>query len=135
VNAVSADGTKIAGYGFNPDGWQEGFVVDISKLWVCHTPPGDPEGARTLGVELEGLADHVAHGDFLGTCEFQASGALSRAVETQKELSFKYRDRISHSLVNEASSAWDLAPLAPAKHDRKVKEEKARGRAKSSDRD
>jgi uncharacterized membrane protein len=132
VNAVSADGTKIAGYGFNPDGWMEGFVVDISKLWVCHTPPGDPEGARTLGVNLEGLADHVAHGDFLGTCEFQASGALSRAVETQQELSLKYRDKFNHSLVNEASSAWDLAPVEPVHKGRGVK---AGGREKKSSRD
>jgi hypothetical protein len=86
VNAVSADGTVVAGFGYNPDNRMEGFVVDMSKLWVCHAPPGQPERARTLGVSLEGVADHVAHGDFLGTCEFLNSGGLSRAADLRKEL-------------------------------------------------
>ncbi|HEX5041267.1 MAG TPA: hypothetical protein VFV75_00065 [Candidatus Polarisedimenticolaceae bacterium] len=128
VNAVSADGKVIAGYGFNPDGWQEGFVVDMSKLWVCHT---SGNSSRTLGIDLDSAADHVAHGDFLGTCEFQASGALSRAVETQKELSFKYRDHFRQSLVNEASSAWDLAPVELTKGKGKGKgQDKARGKGR-----
>jgi len=81
VYDVSADGTVIGGRGFNPDGWYEGFVIDMKKLWVCHAPPGNPENARTLGVSLDTVGDHMAHGDFLGTCEFQNSGGLSRAAE------------------------------------------------------
>ena len=45
-------GTVIGGYGFNPDNVMEGWVVDMKKLWVCHAPPGQPESARTLGIEL-----------------------------------------------------------------------------------
>jgi uncharacterized membrane protein len=132
VNAVSADGKVIAGYGFNPDGWLEGWIVDMSKLWVCHTPGDNPEGARTLGIDLASAADHVAHGDFLGTCEFQQSGAMSRAAETRDELAARYKDRFRVSLVNEASSAWDMAPAKPV---HKGKGEKARGKAKQSARD
>ena len=90
ANAVSSDGHTIAGYGVNPDGRIEGWIVDMSKLWICHTPPGQPENARTLGITIESAADHVAHGDFLGTCEFQDSGALSRAADMRSQLLAKY---------------------------------------------
>jgi len=83
---VNADGTVIAGYGYNPDGWQEGFIVDMKKLWVCHAPSGHPENARTLGVEYGSVGDHLAHGDFLGTCEFLNSGGLSRASSLRSSL-------------------------------------------------
>jgi hypothetical protein len=85
ANAVSADGTIIAGAGGNPDWWTEGFVVDISKMKVCHAPPGNPDNARTLSIGMESVADHVAHGDFLGTCEFRNSGGLSRASEMRSQ--------------------------------------------------
>lgn len=89
ASTISADGTVIAGYGFNPDNRMEGWIVDMKKLWVCHAPPGNPAGARTLGIELDAAADHVAHGDFLGTCEFLNSGGLSRAADTRRELANK----------------------------------------------
>jgi hypothetical protein len=82
---VSADGTVIGGRGINPDGRIEGFVVDMSKLWICHSPSGNPENARTLGVNFHTVGDHVAHGDSLGTCEFVNSGGLSRAVTSLAE--------------------------------------------------
>jgi hypothetical protein len=85
ANAVSADGTIIAGYGSNPDWLQEGWVLDISKMKVCHAPPGNPENARTLSIGIESVADHMAHGDFLGTCEFKNSGGLSRAADLRSE--------------------------------------------------
>jgi hypothetical protein len=84
-NAVSADGMTIGGYGYNPDGKMEGYIVDMHKMWICHMPPGNPENARTLGVEFGSVGDHLAHGDFLGTCEFLNSGGLSRAASQLRE--------------------------------------------------
>jgi len=84
INDVSADGTVLAGAGYDPDFNQQGFVVDMKKLWVCHAPSGQPETARTLGVDLGSVGNHVAHGDFLGTCEFQNSGGLSRVAELRE---------------------------------------------------
>ena len=81
INDVSADGTVMAGKGYNPDGWQEGFVVDLKKVWVCHAPSGNPANARTLGVSFGSVGDHVAHGDFLGTCEFLNSGGRARSTD------------------------------------------------------
>jgi len=93
LNAVSADGRTVAGYGTNttnPDctlayGCQEGFVVDISKVKVCHAPGGDASKARTLTIALESAGDHMGHGDFLGTCEFINSGGNSRMAELRGE--------------------------------------------------
>jgi len=86
VYSVSADGNLLGGAGINPDGDKiEGFIVDISKVWVCHAPPGHPENARTLGVSVDTAGDHLAHGDFLGTCEFLNSGGLSRAAALRQQ--------------------------------------------------
>jgi hypothetical protein len=122
ASTVSADGTVIGGYGFNPDGWLEGWIIDITKLWVCHMPPGNPEGARTLGIELGSAADHVAHGDFLGTCEFMNSGSLSRATATRGDLVKKFQAKIQpQQSFNEASSPMDVPVL-------KVKAVKGKGK-------
>ena len=127
ASAVSADGTVMGGYGIDPDGRIQGWIVDISKLWVCHTPPGHPEDARTLGIDIAGAADHVAHGDFLGTCEFQASGALSRAVESREGMVNKYKAMFKQpSQVTESSSAWELPAL-------KVITKPGKGQAKRGD--
>jgi len=78
LTAVSADGNTVAGHGNNPDGWLEGYVIDISKVKLCHKP-GDP-AERTLGVSWDSIPNHMAHGDVLATCEFLQSGARSRSV-------------------------------------------------------
>jgi len=70
ASTLSADGTIIGGYGANPDRVLEGWIVDLKNVWVCHAPGGDTNKPRTLGVDIASAADHVAHGDFLGTCEF-----------------------------------------------------------------
>ena len=56
-------------------------LVEMSKVKVCHAPGGQPDMERTLSIELNSVADHVGHGDFLGTCEFKNSGGRSRAAE------------------------------------------------------
>jgi hypothetical protein len=107
VHDVSADGTIMAGRGINPDGRVEGFIVDIEKLWVCHAPPGNPAGARTLGINLGAAGDHVAHGDFMGTCEFLESGGLSRATELRDRLNSMYPAVAAEfNLGNQVSSSW-----------------------------
>jgi len=83
---VSADGTVMSGIGYDQDFNQQGIIIDMKKLWVCHAPPGHPENARTLGVEFGSVGNHLAHGDFLGTCEFVNSGGLSRAAELRQRL-------------------------------------------------
>ncbi len=86
--AVSADGKKIGGSGTNPDGWVEGFVVDLSKVKVCHKPESPiwtVENGRTVTIDWEDLKAHLDHGDILSTCEFAGvGGGLSRAMEMRE---------------------------------------------------
>ncbi|HEX6853250.1 MAG TPA: hypothetical protein VF139_17775 [Candidatus Polarisedimenticolaceae bacterium] len=113
ANTVSADGTVVAGYGFNPDNRMEGFIVDMKKLWVCHSPSGNPESARTLGIELGSAADHVAHGDFLGTCEFLNAGGLSRAADMRRELANKAAANAASSTQIDPTTSEIGAPWSP----------------------
>ena len=84
LNDVSADGTVIAGTGFNPDGFQEGFIVDMKQLWVCHVAPGRPP--VTTSVKFKDVGKHLEHGDFLGTCEFLNANGLARASALRARL-------------------------------------------------
>jgi hypothetical protein len=106
LNDVSADGTVLAGAGYDQDFYQQGFIVEMNKLWVCHSPSGRPENARTLGVELGTVGDHVAHGDFLGTCDFVNSGGLSRAVELRER-----RMKNPLATIDPSQIQSDLTPL------------------------
>ncbi len=124
ANAVSADGTVIAGYGYNPDGWMEGFIVDMKKVWICHMPPGHPENQRTLGIEIGSAADHLAHGDFLGTCEFMNSGALSRAADERAARMTEQNASFSTMTPGGASESW--SPWSPAQPKSTIRERGAR---------
>jgi len=78
LTTVSSDGNTVAGHGTNPDGWLEGFVIDISKVKLCHK--GGTNAQRTLAVSWDSIGNHLDHGDELATCEFLQSGARSRSV-------------------------------------------------------
>lgn len=38
------------------------------KVTICHIPPGNPAKAKTIMVDPDSVADHLAHGDYLGPC-------------------------------------------------------------------
>jgi hypothetical protein len=56
------------------------IVLDLSTVAVCHDNPAMPGEPRTLTVSWNSALNHVAHGDFLGTCE-AAGGGFSRAAD------------------------------------------------------
>lgn len=42
------------------------------KVYVCHTPPGNPTNVQTLSISVNAVSAHIfnpGHGDHLGTCE------------------------------------------------------------------
>jgi hypothetical protein len=87
LNDVSADGTVVVGYGsntFNPRcqstwGCDEGFVVDLNNVAVCHKVGAHNE--RTLKINFNSVGEHLGHGDELGSCEFKSSGGNARWAE------------------------------------------------------
>ena len=38
------------------------------KVTLCHIPPGNPAKAKTIMVDETSVADHLAHGEYLGAC-------------------------------------------------------------------
>jgi len=50
----------------DPNG--DGDEVPDVKVTLCHVPPGNPENAHTIIVNEEDVAEHIAHGDVLGSC-------------------------------------------------------------------
>ncbi|MDA3861874.1 MAG: hypothetical protein PF445_11690 [Melioribacteraceae bacterium] len=41
----------------------------VAKPAICHIPPGNPSAQKTLYVGASAVAAHIAHGDFIGTCD------------------------------------------------------------------
>jgi hypothetical protein len=41
----------------------------VEKVTICHIPPGNPDNAHTIVVGAPAVPAHLAHGDFLGSCE------------------------------------------------------------------
>lgn len=40
-----------------------------SKIAICHIPPGNPSARKTLYLPAAAIPAHLAHGDYLGTCD------------------------------------------------------------------
>jgi len=38
------------------------------KITICHIPPGNPENAHTITIDVSSLPAHEAHGDYVGGC-------------------------------------------------------------------
>ena len=39
------------------------------KVVICHIPPGNPANRQTLCVSANAVAAHLAHGDYIGSCD------------------------------------------------------------------
>ncbi|MDX9924590.1 MAG: hypothetical protein RBS48_07475 [Ignavibacteriaceae bacterium] len=39
------------------------------KVTICHIPPGNSSARHTMSIPAGAVAAHLAHGDFLGTCD------------------------------------------------------------------
>lgn len=80
-SAVTADGTKIAGYAVNPDFYYEAFILDISRVYMCK-PLGDTGEFYTDSNPWSEVADNLTNGALLGTCEALGAGGV-RASELE----------------------------------------------------
>jgi hypothetical protein len=68
TSSMTSDGTIHTGTGVGPRGGA-GWKVDMTKVNICHAPPGNPRNAHTINVPFVGaMADHLKHGDTIGFC-------------------------------------------------------------------
>jgi len=47
------------------------------RVTICHIPPGNPDARHTLEIPHAALAAHLAHGDFIGTCDGGSSSGTT----------------------------------------------------------
>ncbi len=62
---------------FVPDLAGPRMILWMTKIMVCHCPPGRPDNCKTLNVDYLNGFDHIAHGDELGQCA-EISGRQSQ---------------------------------------------------------
>jgi hypothetical protein len=53
------------------------------KVEICHVPPGNPGNAHTICVDESAVADHLAHGCSLGSCDEQGDCPTNFNVQSQ----------------------------------------------------
>jgi hypothetical protein len=41
----------------------------VDKVLICHIPPGNPDNRHDIVVGAPAVPAHLAHGDFVGTCD------------------------------------------------------------------
>ncbi|MDI1355475.1 MAG: hypothetical protein PSX36_11175 [bacterium] len=63
--------STLIGKGADPKNKQN--VIDQKrgdeKVLICHIPPGNPSNRQDIWVSPSAVSAHLAHGDFLGSCE------------------------------------------------------------------
>lgn len=96
--------------------------TDGKKVYVCHTPPGNPGNEHTLSISVNAVSAHIfnpGHGDHLGTCE-QSCGIPSMAnplraipVEEMQVEAFKVSafPNPSHGYFNVMVQTKDNSPV------------------------
>jgi hypothetical protein len=45
-----------------------------AKITICHVPPGNPNNRHTIEVSMNALSAHLAHGDYIGSCDENDKG-------------------------------------------------------------
>jgi hypothetical protein len=67
--ALSDDGSVMGGWAYG-NLYTFGWVVQMPKVFVCHTPPGNPDNGHTISVAFpQTMNQHLAHGDPVGPCQ------------------------------------------------------------------
>jgi hypothetical protein len=52
------------------------------KITICHIPPGNPENAHSIEIDIHAWPAHEAHGDVIGDCDAEDSNTIIDKEET-----------------------------------------------------
>ncbi len=63
------------------------------KIFICHAPPGNPGNASTICINANDIADHIAHGDCVGSCNVSSKTSV---IEVEKEPVIKEAELSAH---------------------------------------
>jgi hypothetical protein len=107
INDISGTGAendviRLVVWAANPDFFlgNQTVLIDISKVKVCHAPPGNPANQRTLVISWGSVEEHVGHGDFLGSCEV-AFARTARARSATEHFGIDPANECTQNALNE----------------------------------
>jgi hypothetical protein len=69
LNSTESSSNSTDASGFRISGITADVGAGVTKVDVCHIPPGNPENAHTITVGSPAVAAHLAHGDAIGACQ------------------------------------------------------------------
>jgi len=52
------------------------------KTVICHVPPGNPSKAHTITIGDPAVSKHIAHGDYVGSCDGEGGPMVTAEVES-----------------------------------------------------
>ncbi len=86
------------------DPFAEEKLDEKDRVTICHIPPGNEQNRHTLVVSKAALAAHLAHGDFIGTCEDKSKPGQSKGNSGNSQSSvFKYSNLL---LASAGTNSW-----------------------------
>lgn len=62
----------------------EDDVGDCEKITICHIPPGNPNNCHTITICIDDVDDHLAHGDYIGSCDGPCGDDATDGKENNK---------------------------------------------------
>jgi hypothetical protein len=89
----------------NPDSAKEVKKQKNENVLICHSPPGNPSAKQDLWVSPSAVGAHLAHGDFLGSCEGKPSSCKECAIHYQECLAAAGGDPKATALCEKAHEA------------------------------
>jgi len=79
-------------------------VHDQEWVTICHIPPGNPANAHTITISVNALATHLAHGDYIGSCETMGYGGVIYFTtfhnEIQQNISNEVQNILQYFILN-----------------------------------
>ncbi|HNZ43394.1 MAG TPA: hypothetical protein PLI16_01305 [Bacteroidales bacterium] len=73
-------------------------MLDQGWVTICHIPPGNPANAHTITISVNALPAHLAHGDFVGSCESVGYGGVIYYTTFHNEVQHNISNDVQHIL-------------------------------------
>lgn len=94
----------------------------LEKVDICHIPSGDPDNAHTIVIARAAVQAHLAHGDYLGTCNHETQNTSQdndnddNNTTSTLDITAPVISNISSSVsTNTAEVSWDTDESSDSK--------------------
>lgn len=73
-------------------------MLEQGWVTICHIPPGNPANSHTITVSVNALPAHLAHGDYLGSCQNNGFGGVIYYTTFHNEVQHNISSDVQHIL-------------------------------------